>query len=89
MLVSCNRICLSNKATTITPNPRTLIDHMQTKDKISQVTADIIISDLSDHYGLNAIIKNCKIHVKNRTEELKVRDMTNFILDKLKILFRQ
>ena len=52
MLLSCNCRCLIDVPIRVTKTSKTLIDHVITSDKQKTVTAGVLISDLSDHYGV-------------------------------------
>ena len=80
MLLGCNCRCLIDVPTRVTETSKTLIDHVITNDKQRAVTTGVLISDLSDHYGVFAIISH--IDIKNKiSNQLFIRDMTQFILD--------
>ena len=81
MLLSCNCKCLINVATRITENSKSLLDHMYTNDKKSAITAGVLISDLSDHYRIYAIISDSKVRSQKYNENYYIRDMSNFVLD--------
>ena len=75
MLLSCNCRCLID----VTETSKTLIDHIITNDKQRTVTVGVLISDLSDHYAVFAIISyNDQTKIRNQTF---IRNMTKFILD--------
>ena len=71
MLLSCNCKCLINVATRIMENSRSLLDHEYTNDKKSEITAGVLISDLSDHYGLYAIISDSKNRSQSHKENYR------------------
>ena len=52
MILSCNCWCLIDLPTRRTETSKTLIDHVITNDKQRAVTTGVLISDLSDHYGI-------------------------------------
>ena len=80
MLFGCNCRCLIDVPTRVTETSKTLIDHVITNDKRRAVTTGVLISDLSDHYGVFAIISH--IDIKNKiSNQVFIRDMTQFILD--------
>ena len=81
MLLSCNCKCLINVATRITENSKSLLDHLYTNDKKSAITAEVLILDLSDHYGIYAIISDSKVRSQKHNENYCIRDMSNFVLD--------
>ena len=81
MLLSCNCKCLINVATRITENSKSLLDHLYTNDKKSAITAGVLILDLSDHYGIYAIISDSKVRSQKYNENYYIRDMSNFVLD--------
>ena len=57
-----------------------MIDHVITNDKQRVVTTGVLISDLSDHYGVFAIISYNDI--KNKIgNQVFIRDLTKFILN--------
>ena len=66
--------------TKVTEISKTLIDHVITKDKQRAITTGVLMSDLSVHYGVFAIISynDNKNKISN---QVFVRDMTQFILD--------
>ena len=80
MLLSCNCRCLIDVPTRVTETSKTLIDHVITNNKQRAVTIGVFTSDLSDHYGVFAIISYNDI--KNKlSNQVFIRDMTKFILD--------
>ena len=80
MLLGCNCRCLIDVPTRVTETSKTLVDHVITNDKQRAITTGVLISDLSDHYGVFAIISYNDI--KNKiSNQVFIRDMTQFILD--------
>ena len=55
-IFSLGYIPLITKATRITPNSATLIDHIYTNKKQVAATSGILITDISDHFGTFSII---------------------------------
>ena len=64
MRLGCNCRCLIDVPTRVTETPKTLIDKVITNDKQRAVTTVVLISDLSDHYGVFAIISHNDIKNK-------------------------
>ena len=80
MLLGCNCRCLIDVPTRVTETSKTLIDYVITNDKQRAVTTGVLISDLSDHYGVFAILSH--IDIKNKiSNQVFIRDMTQYILD--------
>ena len=64
--------------TRVTETSKTLIDHLITNDKQRTVAAGVLISDLSDHYGVFAMMS----YNNNRSKlTVFIRDTNKFILD--------
>ena len=75
---------LINAPTRVTGSSASLLDHFYTNDIINSVEAAILMSDISDHFPLLAIIKCSK--AKNLPETTKRRKLTpqnieNFVAD--------
>ena len=60
MLMSCNCQCLIDVATRVTSGSKALIDHEYTSDIKSTNTAEVLVSDVSDHHGIYVIISENK-----------------------------
>ena len=80
MLFSCNCRCLIDVPTRVTETSKTSIDHVITNDKQRTVASGVLISNLSDHYGVFAIISYNNKPSK-RSNKIFIRDKTKFILD--------
>ena len=68
MLLSCNCWCLIDVPTRVTETSKALNDHLITNDKQRTVAAGVLISDLSNHYGVFAIISYNNKQNENNNE---------------------
>jgi len=62
---------ISLMGTEITATSKTSIDHIYTNANKSNVSAGVIDSDLSDHYGLYTIISKIKRHQKRIKKHIR------------------
>ena len=79
MLLSCNCRCLIDVLTRVMETSKTLIDHAITNAKQRTVAQGIFTLDLSNHYGIFAIIF---YKINEAGKEINfIRDMNKFVLD--------
>ena len=79
MLISCNCQSLINLPTRITASSQALIDHIYTNVKKQFVYSGVLSdADLSDHFGVFALIPKRPRQKFHKCETYEVRNMTNF-----------
>ena len=69
--------CLINQPTRVCKNSKSLLDHNYSNNLNNQLMPGIVISDISDHYSVFALIPTVK-HFKNNARQIWKRDMKNF-----------
>ena len=82
-LISCNSRCLIDVPTRIGQTCSMLLDHIYTNDLTKPVSSGVLTNfDLSDHYSIFVIISKKTCHKNRQGVDYKIRDMTQFDLDK-------
>ena len=69
--------CLIDLPTRVTPISKTLIDHIYSNDTKSRINSGILVTDISDHFPVFAIISKMKL-LSNKLVHYYVRDMNKF-----------
>ena len=69
--------CLIDLPTRVTPISKTLIDHIYSNDTKSRINSGILVTDISDHFPVFAIISKIKL-LSNKLVHYYVRDMNKF-----------
>ena len=67
---------LITKPTRLTSHSATLIDHIYTNKSDLTATSGIVVTDISDHFGIFAVIKHNKINVKTESGDKWVRSFS-------------
>ena len=69
--------CLIDLPTRVTTISKTLIDHIYSNDTKSRINSGILVTDISDHFPVFAIISKMK-PLSNKLAHYYVRDMNKF-----------
>ena len=84
LMLSNSFIPLTRKPTRISDTASTLIDNIFVNNSFSDITSGIIVSDVSDHFPIYALMSQFNIRKKNCSHNTGFRNMSNTNLNKLR-----
>ena len=80
---------LITKPTRLGPHSATLIDHIYTNKQNIDAISGIVITDISDHFGIFSSIKYSKINQNNTNKIKTVRSLSQININKFNNLLQQ